>query len=603
MSIPFFRGKNYADWLVAILAQSGADWEGESGLESALAILGPCTVRAFDEGVPRLPPVYLAYTDDYVFIVSGSTHGAIQWVGNVLGSSAIDIETVPGKVPQYFGYVANSQAQLIASDLIRHIGSRKPVFIGYSLGAASVTIMKAIFKNSLPRDAACFAFACPRTGDEDFINAFPNVFYQRILLEGDMISSVPPTPWSSFGKYFNYIPVGPLVNYASPGPSYVFNSDSQWRDGEVVYSLLDALSILASGEEYQVHQQKVYADAIRTFLPEVVDDGFEGLPLAGLIDEKAPKVLIPGLPWRWGSGESDISTSIGGSTMPSQIGIFIRSTDRQKGFEEVYYSATDASKALLDRVGAQMIVSRQKFLAPTKSAGQGVGFEIYAWRVSKVGSPRASFLARPPVPLPGLLAELGGPAIIEACAIYQGLSADGTSKRSFHFRGLDSGYIVGETIIPNGTLDTLINNPSVSSNSFRIAMNNCGVIILSKNAVGAGYTVSAAAQAVPGAPITLTTNNAGPFVTGSLWNLRGVRAPNNILNGVYQAQGNPGNGLITLSGSGRYSAPSIISGRLTPIGPVQKDLGELVLTGAGKKDTGRPPFSPRGRQSAVLRRR
>jgi hypothetical protein len=600
MATPFFRGQNFADWLVAILLQSAADFGDERTVQDACLIVGPAVVKRFLQRTSTFPDVFTAVTDDYVFVISASTQGAVQWVGNVLGSATDTLGVFPDEVSKYFGITAIFQFDTVVSEVMRNISSRKLVLIGFSLGAATCTIMKVLFKGQGIDPIAVFAFASPRPGTQSFVDHNDWTNYQRIAVQDDPIPSVPPVRWSTRGLYTGFTWLPPTSIYGSPTPAWAFARDGVLHEGQFDQNLPEVIYNVYSGDVYRTHNQPYYALAMRRFLPDKLPLGFDGFAQGEDIDSVAKSVLKPMPAWPWPVLTPTILHG-GVSDMGSLISIFMRDQPRNKGYGENYYSTTAASSALLTSVVNNLLPARRKMLAKAQTPSARNGMEIYGARVANVGSPRQSFLYKPTAPLLGTLPYISGMATIEDCAIYMGFDATNSFKRQFHFRGIDAGYIADEQVPEGGTLDDLINGASISS--LVNILKGLGVAVHStRPAIPLSYKVTAANQPTQGALITLTTDNAVGFDPGTLWDLRGVRgAP--LLGGRYQSVSGKVPFLITLSGSQRYSAPAIITGTLYQVGANYQALDHLSLLGAGKKNTGRPPFSPRGRRSPQLRRR
>ncbi len=600
MATPFFRGQNFTDWLVALLLQTAADWGNERTVEQAAMIIGPSTVKRFLQATTVFPDVYTCVTDAYVFVISASTQGKVQWVGNVLGSSTVEFDGIDGEVSKYFGITAIFQYTSVAETVAANIPGRRLVLIGFSLGGATCTIMKELFAGQHIDPIAVFAFASPRPGTQDFVDRYPSANYQRIAVQDDPVPSVPPYRWSTRGIYTGFTWIPPTAQYGAPTPAWAFDRTNVLHEGQFDQNLPEVFGNLYTGDVYRTHAQPYYATAIRRHMPDFLPNGYDGFDRGETIDEVAQSVLQPSPVWPW-PHYPPVIVNGGSSTMGSQIGVFMRDNARQKGYEEVYYSTTAASKALLDNVVNNLIPARKKMLARYTSPAAKNGMEIYAARVSNVGSPRVSFPYRPAAPILGTRPLHQGMANIEDCAVYQGYDATSQFKRQFHFRGVDSFDISDEQITEGGELDTLVNG--ASPNSLVNVLKSLGVAVHSTRlSPGTNFQVTGATQANQGDLITLAVVNPAGFVPGTLWDLRGCRqAP--LLNGRWQAAGPTVANQIVLSGSWRYSVAPIISGTLYEVGPNYQNLDNMALLGGGTKKTGRPPFSPRGRKSAQLKHR
>lgn len=280
--------------------------------------------------------------------------------------------------------------------------------------------------------------------------------------------------------------------------------------------------------------------------------------------------------------------------MGVQLAFYIRNAASPPlGFQEIYYFLGDDPVAVFAAAtdGTYPWVQKRKVFL-SKSC------EIYAVRVSHVGSPKASLLKRYDPPIGGVTPATD---TIEDAICYLGFSGDGQSKRQFHFRGIASTWIAGDKLSPQGqgSSGVILGSPV----AFLDVLQAAGLqMLVSRSAGQTGTPIVAAAQATANTPITLTLGSTLVVPTGQLIEIRGCRqAP--LLNGRWRNIGSGLAGQVTLSGSQRYSAPPVIAGTLWQIGVPFRQVANFQFNSVTSKKTGRPSFLQRGRQSAQLRHR
>ena len=623
MADPFFRGQNYADWLFAVLLQQAVDGGSDAQVTDVATAIGPVLgLERYASNNPNIPDLVLCITAEYLFVVSGSTQTLQQHIFNVLGSSQTVSAGIPGATSTYFRFAASTLYTQSKAALFAAAKGRKVVFIGFSLGSAIVTIMSAAAAIDGLVGAAVIVFASPRPGDPTFSDSIPGQFFQRFGVQNDPVPSVPPVQWAGSGSHVGLIPIPALVIYQGVSPAWYFDANNELQTGESAVPLVEVIASVLSGAVFTFHDHGFYARAVREHLPGTLPAAYEGYVRADLFDSLAPRILDPAPQWPWPRpwptfpvpdplppppfvwplGGSLAATPQGVFDMASQIGIFIRDSSRQKGWEEVYYTNLGASASTMTIVTNTLLPLRQKMLAKPLSSTPGC--EIYAARVSNVGTIRQSVFTRLQPTLTGSYngPSLEGMATVEQSMAYLGTDASLLYKRAFHFRGVDGSVIADELISSNGASkwEPLVIGPGGFLTTF---ISNAGLVIHGGRPSGtAGIPITGATQVAPGSPIVISYGGPG-LPPGSLFEIRGCRsAP--LLNGRWQATGAMAANVLTLSGSSRYGIPAQMSGSVFPVTPTYVSVANTVARiGAGVKKTGRPPLSPRGRASARLRRR
>jgi hypothetical protein len=625
MAGPFFRGLNYTDMLVAIMLQQGADTGIDSQVIDAAGVIGPATVKRYLSSSPFVPDVVLCTTDEYCFLISGSTQTPEELIEDVLGSAQIEAIGLRGQVSAFFAVAAEIQYAEAKADFLAAASGRKVVLIGFSLGSATSTINSVRARNDGVRDAACIVFASPRVGDPEFAADVPGNFFVRVGSAVDPVPAFPPEGWSLYGIHTGLFSVPPIATYTHSTPSWVFNRDFVFRTGDGALDLLDAFALIGSGTVFQIHDHGYYGTAFRSNLPDTLPKGFDDFPRADLIDIVAPAIWDRPTPWPWPKPvpfdstpdpipdppfvypvPSTIGPTISGSGeihMASQIALMIRDQSRQKGFEEVYYSTLPPTAASMTTLLAGL-PKRQAMLAKPVVSPPLTGMEIFAARISNVGSPRQSVFKRFATPMVGTYSgpSLQGMADVEDAVVFEAFDASLLYRRVLHFRGVDASVLLDENLSANGTGSWL--PLAVGPGSWTDWLIGTGgfVIHAGRPSGSAGIPIVGATSAGAGSPIVISYGGPGQN-PGTLFEIRGSRqAP--LLNGRWQNMHALAAGTLTLSGSSRYGVPVAMDGSVFPVTPTYVAVvAPVALLGGGSKKTGRPPLSPRGRQSARLRRR
>lgn len=588
---PFFRGENQMDWLFAVSLQSAVDWSSDAVVQEVADALGFEGMITYTfPNVPGLgkpyPGVALVSCTDYLFVVSQSTKGTLQWLGNLLGSTSGPAPFITGSVASYFGLAASNQYGTIRQAVLDNIGSKRLVFIGFSLGASTAALMKEMFENDAGLTGAAVVFGCPRTGLANYVDNYPTENFFRLQCVNDPVASVPPIPWAGTGFYNVWTPFPPFVTYVSQVPSYRLSFPGNVDPGDFVQPIEDVILSFDSSLYEQFHNQRTYAGILRFNLPSQLEDGFQGYPKASKLDP-ANRIVFEWSPLGWTFGEESSVANLEGVNMPVQGVMYFRNSQGVPlGFSEPMYFAT-GDPASLSGVMDGIVSQRQKFLS--KSC------EIFAQRVSIVGGPRQSFLTKYIVPKPGLVGKNDDK--IEPAITYFGYSTSRLHKRLFHFRGiadtwLDTDALTGTGLGSLSLITSYLSFLSTVGAGILIKKGTGPFMLQSGSQTGQNtlitITVDPSFTAVPsGTPVIITGCKAAPFLNGT-WLTQGVGAAPNQL---------------TLSGSYRYSCPTVLNGKLFLAAPSVVGISETAFNGVTKHDTGRPAFLQRGRQSAKIRRR
>lgn len=594
---PFFRGANRMDWLFAVMVQTAADYYGADKMKEVLSILAPARVQGHAAPGNLYPTVYVAITDTLVFVVSASTKGAIQWIGNVLGSVATTVPPAQGDVAAYFGAAALSQYGSVRAEVLSALPGRQLVLIGFSLGGATVQIMKSMFAAGDGVASACVAFGNPRPGTLSFASAFPSVDAQEFGLLHDPIVSILPALWSSLGLHNAWIPFPPLVPFSHVSQGSTLFTDGTVSPGLSTMSVPEVVSSLADGSVMSFHNQPIYARSLRRRdLPEVLEDGYAGYPNASALDPIARQLFsYDPTPWVWGQSQSAFTgeESMSGSTL---VMYFKDNSAQPLGFQEVYhFSGDDPAPIYNQAIPGGTGVGSAPNLSVLRSRFLSRSLILYAVRASHIGSPKKSYLKKFKVPYQG---AVGVTETIGDGIQYIGYSANNLNKRNFIFRGVDSNWITADALTGSGD-----NTGTPLIEAFLAALKGAGLALTSNTqTIDNAKIITGATKATGDALITITEASGTSWPAGSLVQLNSMK-PNGLLNGIYQVVGNSPAGQVVLSGTQRYGLPAGTTGKIRPyiIAPIPFDHFEF--NGVGHKDCGRPSFLRRGRRPAQLRRR
>lgn len=587
---PFFRGVNRMDWLYAVLLQNACDWCEQSKQQAIADQFGLSLSYEYPDPTEYLPTVRVFVTSSFVFVVSNSTQSVPQWIGNILGSSYNTDPLLTGACARYFLDVAKKQYQKYRQVVLDNLSGRKLVLIGFSLGAASVTIQKAIWKQTDGIDSACVAFGCPRPGSPEFANAFPVTDYNRFQVINDPVPSVPPPLWSSIGNHEGWFPTSDLVPYQQVSTGSTLYNPSEIRPGDQLQPTADVILAFDLGTFRNFHNQGLYARILRTGLPFTLEDGYQGYPQASTLDGLASQTLYTATPWIWapnGEKSTEVSHML-------QFNIFIRNRYEPLGMNEVYYFAGSDPSALMDQFApespASIMGKRLAFLSK--------GAEIYALRASYVGTPRKSRLFKYRTPQVGMVNSFM--TEINEAIVYYAYNSDRSCKRTFHFRGLGATWISTDELTPTG------NSGLALIDAWLAQLKTLGLRI-NKPGQATNGKITGFVKAALGAQVTMTTEIANNIPAGSLINITGIRSYP-LINGNWLTPGTGGlsSQSIPLQATEKLEPPTSTTGTWKRLQYGITD-GETVesfaFNGVSKRDTGRPSFLRRGRRSARFKHR
>lgn len=597
---PFFRGLTDIDLFYALLLQTAVDWGPQDQIQPIADIWGFKGLRKYSFVADIYPPVTLIFTDHYNFIVSGSTHSVVQWIGNILGSSASDHPNVSGLVHNYFFAVGQAQYNAYHSDLITYGAGLPVVLIGFSLGSPAVTVSKALLRNIDNIDSACLAFASPRVGDPLFARLFPSDNFIRVSENNDSVCSVPPPIWSGNGYHSAWIPYSPFINYQHISPGYTLFPPGQVIPGDFLPPTDKLILDMNFNLMQAFHSQALYARIIRKPLPDKIPASYSGYANADLLDGYASIVFNWDQPWPFSSQVApavsalDLLNFLPKGVQMIQMSLYIRTKENPSGYQEVYYFSGTDPKAVSDGIiGAtvpNILTFRQQFLSSD--------CEIYAARCSVVGGPRQSYLTKFISPLGGNVKP--GITIMDDCITYFMYGNSRKAKRQIHFRGIP------DTFLDQGNLTAAGQSATAQMETWLGYLMAKGMVI-NQPVVLSETGITGLTKAALNDNVTLNLSGAVTVPIPSLIEIRGLRAfP--LLNGRWLTPGNngvPGTSLV-VEATSKFSPPTVATGTVKVLaisGSVGTAVTEVVFNGVSKRATGRQSFLRRGRRSAQIHHR
>lgn len=283
-----------------------------------------------------------------------------------------------------------------------------------------------------------------------------------------------------------------------------------------------------------------------------------------------------------------------------QVAINIVDGIGQKGYWEIYYfSATDPSpifNALVSGGASGVLSSRLAFLSGS--------CYINAVRVSAVApSAKQSLLKKFAPQYQG--GQGGANSTVEEmdnCLTYFLYNSTRTGRRQVHFRGIPRTWIVGDQRTPAG----LAAEPLIFA--WLSALQGLGTLIIRNTDYSAQSTFGSITQAALGSNISLVLDTPLNVSANALVNITKCRNfP--LLRGNWLTAGTGGISSTSLPilATGRFSVPPATGGLVRVVDPTAA-TGYWIITvadfnGASVRKTGRQPFLPRGRRSAVLHHR
>lgn len=587
---PFFRGHNRLDMFFLSLLQHACDF----GTATLARQVADCwTLQSFEVYQPLrsiAPPVSVAVCQDYVFVLTGSTRDPLQWLGNVLGSEAIPFPHGAGSVGAYFYAVALSQYLAARSAILAAAPGRRVVIAGFSLGAASATLIKAMLQHDDGLPSSCFAIASPRPGNTTFAAGFPSADFVRWQYNADVVPSTPPTTWAGLGLHAGWIPVAPFVTYAHVSPGSTLYLPSEIRAGDQLPSLTDAILAFDAGLYRQFHAPGLYAQVLRAGEGLALVDGQDDHPHASLYDLLASQTFASPSPWLWSHTMPSVST--GGNLLQTVVGL--RNKGTPHGWKETYFFLGTNPETLNNFwvLGSpyNMLTLRAAFLS-TKC-------EIYYIRSSRVGSVKASALHKLSSPVAGQ--DGTSSALADDSIVFFGYGNNRQSKRQFHFRGIPDSYVEADQLAKTGR------GALPKMTFFLQKLVDAEMRILSPS-IQAQSAISNVAKAAAADPIVVTLEDALTIGANKLVEIIGCRQTP-LLRGKWLTPGTAGVPATTLTIAGsQWLQPKIPTTGLLRLLNYDTTFGwpidAIEFNGIGSRKTGPQDFLPRGRRSVQVRRR
>lgn len=588
----FYRGMNRLDWLYALMLESAFDFSGDELTQEVANQIGFVSLSRHDLG-DLIPPCGVLVTTDFVIVLCGATQSVYHWLGNVLGSAAVETGMAHGRLSLYFSTVAQAHYSAVHAEVIAWLSGRRLVLIGFSLGAASATILKDTFKRQDSIDSAVVAGASPRCGLQDFVTGFPTDNFSRFQFNLDPVPGLPPTIWAGLGVHNGWNPIAPFVVYQHIQPGYTLYFPDKIQAGDDIPSLSWIASSFDLDKYANYHDPSLYAQIIRSGLPYPLQDGQEGYAKASDLDRLASSVFSwvnwPWFPWQ----------PKGGPTMASlvQVAVYIRDTNGIKGYQEIYYYNSNDPQAIFQ---AFFLPSFNASLAP-RAKFLSRSCEIYAFRASAVSpSPKQSLLQKFDVPIPGgVSAE---EEELDNCLTFFLYNGTRSFKRQIHYGGISSAWINSDKLTPAG----MANIPNIDA--WFAALRGKGTLCIKAPTYETTTAFSGIQKTAVGDNAILELDSAITVAGGRIGNISKIRSfP--LLRGdwLLADTGGIASNRVEVLHTEKLAPPPNTPGLLRVIDPASSGsfatLVAQVFNGASIRKRGRAPFSPRGRRSKVLSHR
>lgn len=588
----FFRGFNRLDWLYSLMLQSSFDWDSDALTEQVAAQLGFVSLARHDLG-PALPPVGVVVTSDYVFVLCGSTHNVYQWLGNVLGSAGGPAPFVTGGVSLYFYGVALAHYLAVRSEVLAAVPGRRLVIAGFSLGAASATILKEIFLGNHGLASAVFASSSPRVGLTDFAASYPADNFNRFQYRLDPVPGVPPTIWAGRGIHSGWTPFPPLVTYAHVQPGWTLDTPNVVNSGDDIPSFTSIVLDFNLGTYRQYHDQGLYAKILRGGLPNTLTDGQDGYATASQLDDLAAQVFGWTV-WPWSTGNF-----FGGSSVADlvQMSVYIRDLNGLKGYQEIYYFNTNDPAAIFAAVGSPSFQSQLS----ARTAFMSGSCEIYALRCSAVSpAPKQSLLQKFNPTYPGQISA--AETEMDNCMTFFLYSATRAFKRQIHYGAIPSTYISNDKLTPTGTTAIGLVDAWIAK------VRSFGTLCIKAPTYSATVPFGTITKALTTDLVKLNLNAPVTVAPNQKVNISQIRSfP--LLRGDWLAVGTGGiaSNQLEILGTQKFSPQTATAGVLRVVDPASSGgfaaITSQVFNSASIRERGRPAFLGRGRRSALLHHR
>lgn len=592
MATSFFRGMDRADALFCVLLSNASTWNRPDEVRDLAAQFGYVGHQRYSFAGSLIPAVWVIITDEFVFVVSDGTDSYIQHLGNVLGAKGIVSKDLQGKVNSYFALAAQSQYAAYIDYMLDNKGTRKVVFVGFSLGAAAVTMERQLLQAREGVSSSLFAIASPRPGDATFAASVPILNTQRFQAYGDIVPSLAPSTWSEEGAFIGWVFYGTPIEYRHVVPGWTLYQPFEIRNGDQLQDPNDVIRAWNLNLWLGYHNQEYYAQILRRGLPTPIASVGGDFDEAENLDLDAGQ-LYPDWPWTQPPSLSVPSSS--GALMNANVTLCFRlANGTGLGFQEDYIiSAADLPTAqALFTPSSPTSIMNKRFLFMSNS------IEYYALRVSEFGASRVGMLKKFASPSRGSLAY--PVADIEDCISYFGYTADNAHKRQFHFRGCPDTWFQDSTMSP----PVLTNQGLIED---WLAELKTKTLALKSRATTDDITFKVNAKANIGEVISLHMDAARNYPANSILNIKGCKAfP--LLNGAWQTPGTGGVALadVSLNATETLDPPIGTTGVVGLAGRVANvalAVTRFEFNGVSSKKTGRELFLRRGRQSARFHHR
>lgn len=254
---PFFRGFNRVDGVVLCNCIFGAYQQFPNTTSAAISAIEPIEEEFFLPETASTPAVCVVGTEHYFFIVVAGTNTTVQLILDVLLNVQISYPGLAGQANAYFGGVGFTYWTWLQSEPLKHVGNRKVVITGHSLGAAAALVIGNFFRTNYPNEFVAQTFGCPRTGNLTFASYITNnVFRYEDRL--DPVVAVPPPVWAAIGSQFPIPGPPPFSFYVQPGQAVTMEYNGTATPGSDPLNLLQTAAAVFN-VQFGPHDLNEYA--------------------------------------------------------------------------------------------------------------------------------------------------------------------------------------------------------------------------------------------------------------------------------------------------------------------------------------------------------
>jgi hypothetical protein len=558
---PWFRGPDRRDGFAAAVAIASAyalDWE------AALEAIGYVdNFELGDEIDPSdvYPPGAYFVGERFVVIVLAGITTPSEIIAAVTTTNQVVTPGITGKVASNWSLLAQGLWGRWGVRLGNDTLSRKLVFLGHSLGGATVTTLAALFQFFHPdRQFVVHTFGAPRPGNAEFAASIESSVV-RWVNEGDPVPEIPPQLWNGIGSHFPQPGPPPFAFWAQPDLGWTITADGSINPVATQLGFAEVVVKIVSND---LSDHYIQTSATRLQLHLTLDDLIE--PAASYHNGSFLLQRYEFLTYTQGAAMADYSQLAFTFTGKVPTGAV--------GWEEIWWtnrtSATGNGQAMYD-----LAKLRTQFLFGSATLNKAVLRLFPSTRIVET-----------------VVANLVGSSDSvndwNNCAVYQGVSGN-NKTRSVHFHGIFDEAVQGQALTSSGA-STIDNKAKIFNN----AMKAFGGGIRYRSKTLTVPIQSASVNPTAGTLSFVVSTTAGYSPGDTILVSRYKPAP--LLNGIWVVQGIDSTTLTVAMGTRTLGV-----GNIAPSGTISKLTYAVntfqAINGPffGEKKIGRPTTPYRGR--------